>query len=167
MSPAPAGGPGTYPTVADAASTVVAALITACQTALTGVVDADLVKVVPGYYFPQLALDQVTVEFVSSSTVEGPASTHLRTHHELTLQATFDVERVTDDQSVTVGRALALMAAVETYVNVTSPTLDGAVVWCRMAESRTATSTDQTSSGDGMVTEIQATFTARVIVRNV
>lgn len=166
MSPAPAGGVGTYPTLGDAVTGALDALLAATKAALADVDDAGLVMVVPGYYYPQLAQDQVTVEYATSDVAEGPATSTQRTHHDLQLAITFDVERVTDDESVTVSRALSLLAAVESYTRSTAPTLDGAVLWCRVTDSRLATSTDDTTAGEGRVTEIAATFSCRVVVRN-
>lgn len=164
MSPVPAGGPGTYGSVAAAALAARDGLQTAAQAALVGVPDPDLVLVVAGYYFPQLAPDQVLVEFAASTVAEPPAGPRQRAHHDLQLVVTIDVERVTNEQRDTIDRALQLLAALETHLRTTARTLDGAVLWCVLSESRVVTTTDETSAGDGCVTELQATFDCRVVV---
>lgn len=158
-------GVATYPAVAEAASTVLTALKDAVSAGVTPLPDSGLVSIVPGYVYPQLSDDQVTVEWATSTLAEGGTNgTGRREHHDLQLTVTLDVQRITDDELVTIDRALALLAAVEDQVRRTDPTLGGTALWCRMSESRMATSTEDSDAWQGRVTEIAATFECRVIV---
>lgn len=154
-------GVGIHPSTGAAALAVKNAVFTA---AVSAVREADLHEVDVAYGFLWSAWsDSISVTSVRAIPDEGSVSPQRR--RELTVQVDLNVLvfRVTDDEQVTHARAFELLGVVDEWVRE-HITLDGTALWCHMGEVASDGATVAEDAGEGRVTEIAATFEARVVV---
>lgn len=154
-------GVGIYPSTGAAALAVKDAVYEAASAALAagGVERVDLAY---GFLWPAYN-DSISVTAVRAIPDEGSVSPQRR--RELTVQVDVNVLvfRVTADERVTHDRAFSLLAVVDEYVRE-HITLGGAALWCHMGEVASDGATLEEDAGEGRITEIAATFEARVVV---
>lgn len=155
-------GTGIHASSGAAALAVKGAIHAAIGAALDAA-DEHEVSLAYGYLWPAQWDDQVAVTAVRIVPQEGTTGPRQRRHMTVQQDVNITAFRVTADEQETHARAFGLLALVDQGVRADA-TLAGTALWCVLGEVQSDGATLEEDAGAGRVTEIAATFEARVVV---
>ena len=157
-------GVGLHASMGNAALAVKDAVYAQIKTALAdaGEVEVDLSY---GFRWPARWDDLVAVTAVRADPGEGALGRQRRREITVSVDVNLIAWAPTDDEQVTHARAFGLLDVIDRSFRA-EPTLGGAALWCLLGEVTSDGATDDDDAGHGRITEIAATFDARVIVTN-
>lgn len=157
-------GVGLHASTGAAALAVKNALHDLIATALAAADEVE-VDLAYGFRWPARWNDHIAVTAVRADPGEGALGRQRRRDLTVSVDVNLVSWAPTKDEQVTHLRAFGLLDVIDRALRA-GPTLDGAALWCHLGEVNSAGATDEDDSGYGRVTEIAATFDARVIVTN-
>ncbi|WP_066586301.1 S8/S53 family peptidase [Cellulomonas timonensis] len=155
-------GTGTHKTAGAGVNAVKTALHTRIVAALAAAGE-DEVDAAFGFRWPAQWDDTIAVTAVRATPQEDTLGPQRRRQVDVQVDVNIVSYRVTDDEKVTHDRAFGLLDVVDQAMRA-EPTLGGVALWCFCGEVQSDGATAEDDAGEGRVTEIAATYEARIIV---